>query len=65
MLNAVFVLRKFGYEEDALDADFITALALISCRKFVQACELFRRIERQILLKVDSILFRDNIPQGD
>ena len=53
MLNTGLFLRSYEYHEDALDCDFLTGLALVGGRKFVQAVEVFRRLEDHLLGTID------------
>ena len=49
MLNTGLFLRSYEYLEDALDCDFLTGRALVGGRKFIQAVEVFRRLEEHLL----------------
>ena len=44
LMNTSFILESQGSLEQKRDIDFLAALSLISGRKFIQACEIFRKL---------------------
>jgi len=49
LMNASFIFETKDFKPWKRDIDFLVALSLISGRKFIQACELFRKLQSQLL----------------
>jgi|LauGreDrversion4_2_1035121.scaffolds.fasta_scaffold118235_1 hypothetical protein len=45
LMNTSFLMGSKGLKDQRRDIDFLVGLSLISGRKFIQACEIFRRLE--------------------
>lgn len=52
LMNSAFLLESKGFEKR--DIELMAALSLISGRKFIQACEIFKRIQADILAEAKS-----------
>jgi hypothetical protein len=44
LFNASFFFRRIGLIEDAFEVDFMSGLSLIGTKRYVQACEMLRRL---------------------
>ena len=51
-MNTAFLMEAKGMAAEKRDIDFMAALSMISGRKFIQACELFRKLESELLRTV-------------
>lgn len=49
LMNSSFLLDSKGFKDQKRDVEFLAALSLISGRKFIQACEIFKRLEDDML----------------
>jgi hypothetical protein len=49
LMNTSFLFESKGLVKEKKEIDFLVALSLISGRKFIQACEVFRRLQLEIL----------------
>ncbi len=48
-MNSGFILSQANLIEEKRDLDFLMSLSLMSGRKFIQAAEVFRRLENELL----------------
>jgi hypothetical protein len=49
LMNTAFLFETKRLKNEKRDIDFLAALSLISGRKFIQACEIFRKLQVELL----------------
>jgi hypothetical protein len=54
-MNISNLFQKNNKQDEAIEADIILGYALISCRKFLQASEIFRRSSNYFIKKFEAI----------
>jgi hypothetical protein len=54
LINASFIFETKGYKDEKRDINFLVALSLISGRKFIQACEIFRKLQNEIFTLAEA-----------
>lgn len=49
LFNCAHQFKAKGYEQECIETDMLVGMALMNSRRYVQACEVFRKIECELL----------------